>query len=128
MVTVAGELFGLPVIATDLINDGVLYTLGVRPFTYPFKVSYVENPWPDSPPNLSPHATSERATALGHLAGLLDDWCRDLGVEPAVWRAPRLEQKRRERMERQLRGYMLESRVAAQVVPPGAFVRLVDPA
>lgn len=129
MVTVVGggELFGLPVIATDLVDDGVVYTLGVSAFTYPFLSSYAENPWPDPPPSLGPRAQAERATALGYLACLLDDWCHDLGVEPAVWRTPRLEATRRDRMEATLRAYMLEARVAAQIVPPGGFVRLVDP-
>lgn len=74
------------------------------------------DPWPTS--TLPEPAATARLRALDHLAGLLDDWCAELGLDPErAWRGPKIAAAV---FVRDAATWRAEERVALSVLNPRA--------
>ena len=87
------NLGDIDIISSPLIPPGTFYlipkeSLLTGHLTGP--LIWYRDPWPPAPSRFSEVAKRERDKGLEFLADLLDEMCRDLGMDPdEVWRGPK---------------------------------------
>lgn len=123
-----GVTWDFPIIDTPYAPEGsaLLVPAGAFDFTPPIRwhtdpptFGWYTDVWPAPPPSFSEVAALERARALAHLAGLLDDWCHELGADPdKVWRGPRARETEDALWASNHRTYMAETRLSMSILNP----------
>lgn len=112
-----------PVVAVDWMPRGTMLVGSPdHPVLYDFTDVRYPVEWDPPTYDLADAYVAERARGLVFVAGLLDDLCDDLGMDPdTTWRAPHNVEVRRRRFERSLRAYAVEARVSFAVHRPNGF-------
>lgn len=102
------------------VPPGTAYLVPAGAFDAPMPpvLLWQRDPWPTS--TLPEPAATARLRALDHLAGLLDDWCAELGLDPErAWRGPKIAAVDSFALNV---GWRATERVALSVLPPAARI------